>query len=517
MTYNKKQIGPVLIFIAWLIGIAVVCIVGISNVFALEYKNISSMTDKTDMTIEVSYETESSAPLVVSNGQDVYTQIKVMNIFLSDFSFQANVHYQLEMYFPKLTLTNANQYEVYDQQNNESCSISYKYSIFVEDYPRFNFQCAKNTNSVYIKVYNSSNSNITEMGTFQWQYSYLRYTDTSISTDNTDMSDNIINNDNKNTDKVIDNDNKNTDKIIEANKKNFESCRDSYNLFDEDKFFSMLTKNNGVYSGYSSLPFKTYSSEKGGLGLIFEPNTSYTIEFIAKASTDVTPGTFAVGIKYTDGTSGVMIVQGQDYKTYKAVTGSARSISMVYFTYYSNAEFSIKEFVISKTDNYVGYEKFGQVCKNRLDEQNETSKGILGKIKDILSYINPLSENFFAYKLIELLIDALKSLIVPENFDFINDFKEVLENKLGFIASVPIQLLDYIISLKDKVFTPVTSISFPKISFFGYYFWDDMTIDITQGLNWISAFKYLTDIGCVIIMVNTLRKWYANFTGGDEK
>ena len=164
------------------------------------------------------------------------------------------------------------------------------------------------------------------------------------------------------------------------------------------------------------------------------------------------------------------------------------------------------------------YEEYGkQVCKNRLDEANETSKGILGKIKDILSYINPFSENFFAYKLIELLIDGLKKLVVPDDFDFINDFKEVLENKLGFIASVPIQLLDYVISLKDKVFTPMTTISFPKISIFGYYFWDDMEIDITQGLNWVAPFKYLTDLGCVIIMVNTLKKWYTNFTGGDEK
>ena len=153
----------------------------------------------------------------------------------------------------------------------------------------------------------------------------------------------------------------------------------------------------------------------------------------------------------------------------------------------------------------------------KLDEQNETSKGILGKIKDILSYINPFSENFFAYKLIELLIDGLKKLFVPDNFDFINDFKDSLENKLGFIASVPIQLIDYILSLKDKVFTPMNTFTFPSVSIFGYYFWNSTTINLNEGLSWISAFKYLTDLACVIIMVNTLRKWYANFTGGAEK
>lgn len=170
------------------------------------------------------------------------------------------------------------------------------------------------------------------------------------------------------------------------------------------------------------------------------------------------------------------------------------------------------------------YEPYGdQICINKiddtnskLDDVNETSKGIWGTVKNILSYINPFSENFFAYKLIELLIDGLKKLIVPDNFDFINDFKDVLENKLGFIASVPLQLLDYILSLKDKIFTPMNTISFPSISIFGYYFWDDITIDITEGLSWVSSIKYFTDLGCVILMVNTLRKWYANFTGGAE-
>lgn len=51
---------------------------------------------------------------------------------------------------------------------------------------------------------------------------------------------------------------------------------------------------------------------------------------------------------------------------------------------------------------------------NAIKEQTEVSKNIFQRIGDILSYINPLSENFFAYKLIDLLIDALKSLFIPE-------------------------------------------------------------------------------------------------------
>lgn len=50
-----------------------------------------------------------------------------------------------------------------------------------------------------------------------------------------------------------------------------------------------------------------------------------------------------------------------------------------------------------------------------LKEQHNTSKGIFGTIKEILSYLNPFSENFFAYKLVGLILDGLKSLFVPSD------------------------------------------------------------------------------------------------------
>ena len=79
----------------------------------------------------------------------------------------------------------------------------------------------------------------------------------------------------------------------------------------------------------------------------------------------------------------------------------------------------------------------------KLDEQNKTSKGIWDTLKDLLSYINPLSENFFVYKLIELLVDAIKSLFIPSD-GFFNDFftnlKEWFSDRLGFLF-YPFELL----------------------------------------------------------------------------
>ena len=83
-------------------------------------------------------------------------------------------------------------------------------------------------------------------------------------------------------------------------------------------------------------------------------------------------------------------------------------------------------------------------------EQHETSKGIWGTLKEVLSYINPFSENFFVYKLIDLLVDALKSLFIPQD-DFFNTYFEELKtwfsDRLGFL-SYPLEL---ILDLLDRI------------------------------------------------------------------
>lgn len=77
------------------------------------------------------------------------------------------------------------------------------------------------------------------------------------------------------------------------------------------------------------------------------------------------------------------------------------------------------------------------------EEENETSKGIWGTLKEVLSYINPFSENFFVYKLIELLINALKSLFIPSDGfleNYFNELKEWFSARLGFL-SYPLELI----------------------------------------------------------------------------
>lgn len=71
-----------------------------------------------------------------------------------------------------------------------------------------------------------------------------------------------------------------------------------------------------------------------------------------------------------------------------------------------------------------------------IGEQLEVSKNIFAQIGDLLSYINPFSENFFVYKLIDLLIEALKNLFVPADNFFTNWFDDLnswLGDRFGII------------------------------------------------------------------------------------
>ena len=68
------------------------------------------------------------------------------------------------------------------------------------------------------------------------------------------------------------------------------------------------------------------------------------------------------------------------------------------------------------------------------EEQNKTSKGIWDTLKELLDFINPFSENFFVYKLVELFIEGLKGLFVPSDdffMNWINDMNDWLSVRLG--------------------------------------------------------------------------------------
>lgn len=145
------------------------------------------------------------------------------------------------------------------------------------------------------------------------------------------------------------------------------------------------------------------------------------------------------------------------------------------------------------------------------EDEDTTSKkcGVVCKLKGIFTGIIELPK-----KIINLMIDALKSLFIPSDTEFITNFVDSIENKLGFIAEIPIRVIQFGLNLVNASWTAVTSLNFPSVSIMGYYFWEAKEIDITPAINIFKPYKYLTDIACVCLCVATLNRWREKFTGG---
>ena len=163
----------------------------------------------------------------------------------------------------------------------------------------------------------------------------------------------------------------------------------------------------------------------------------------------------------------------------------------------------------------------------KLDEQNETSKGILGKIKDILSYINPFSDNFFGKKLVELIINGLKSLFIPDDNFFSNwwtDFKSFMEAKLGFLTK-PIDIFITFISSYLNLSEDNIIINIPNITVPNY---EDTIIIKAQTFNWKELLQSKTslnllwqlyldfiDVFLIFNFIGLCEVVYARIFGGD--
>ncbi len=154
----------------------------------------------------------------------------------------------------------------------------------------------------------------------------------------------------------------------------------------------------------------------------------------------------------------------------------------------------------------------------KLDEQNKTSKGIWDTIKEVLSYINPFSENFFVYKLISLLIDAIKSLFIPSDDFFSNYFtnlKDWFSDRLGFLFypfELIIDILDKIVNINFS--DPVMNIPDINEPFTGNKLISATTFDFNSLLsnsilkNIHDIYLVGVDVVIVIALVNLAkRKW----------
>ena len=104
----------------------------------------------------------------------------------------------------------------------------------------------------------------------------------------------------------------------------------------------------------------------------------------------------------------------------------------------------------------------------------------------MLSYLNPFDENFFGYKLLELLGDLLKSLFVPSE-NRITALVDTVKSKFNFIDSIKIGVN----SLKDIIngigTVPSITFSFNATKY-------TPAFEFNFNLSWFAQFKPYTDL-----------------------
>lgn len=139
---------------------------------------------------------------------------------------------------------------------------------------------------------------------------------------------------------------------------------------------------------------------------------------------------------------------------------------------------------------------------NAIKENTETNKGILSSIGDLLSYINPFSENFFVYKLIELLGNLLKSLFVPSSefmSEWFTDISDYFEDAFG-ILYYPIDLVIQVLGRFDGITGEEPIITFVNLEFLGVTLIPAFTYNFNDILTTL-AFKNIHDFYLITIDV----------------
>lgn len=178
-------------------------------------------------------------------------------------------------------------------------------------------------------------------------------------------------------------------------------------------------------------------------------------------------------------------------------------ISVVYGGDVTSQTDSILNSGFNKLDNKLN--DISETLKASAKKQEETDKGILASIKEVISYLNPFSENFFVYKLIDLLIDALISLFVPSSEFFaswIADLNLYFADRFGMLY-YPFELSINILNRVNNISSQINGnfvISFPDLQLMGVTLIPAFSYDFNILLQ-NETFAYIYDIYLIFIDV----------------
>lgn len=381
MTYNKKSIGPVFQFILWLLLFFLICIVGISNVFGLETKTIySNQTLDNSNKFNYGFVNEGGVDSITMGnvGSRISGKTKYINFYLSqtvalNYTYTIRINFLADDLQPSFSLNHVKEISVC---NSSSCSNSSIVSIKKQNNNGFStwveltFNPTQVGNVIGVTLGDNHGSYITGETFFGISSVQIesKNPNQDVINNATNNTNNIINNNNSNTESIINNNNENTQDIINSNKETqqvikdqFNTCRDSYNLIN-------YTINlNGTLTT-TSIVVANLELEAGTYTISLTPSLPKNYGYIYIGSN----GSIATNIR--------------DTKTF--TIDSAQTVPFRFVRKegtYNNQTFKI---MLQKGSVATSYEPYGeQICVNKLDEQNETSKGIFGKLKDLFNWL----------------------------------------------------------------------------------------------------------------------------------
>ena len=390
MSYNKKSIGPVFQFILWLLLFIFICIVGISDVFGLETKTIYS-NQTLDNSNQFNYGFVNSGGVdsitTGSVGSRISGKTKYINFYLSqnvalNYTYTIRINFLADDLQPYFSLNHVKEISVC---NSSSCSNSSIVSIKKQNNNGFStwveltFNPTQVGSVIGVTLGDNSGSFITGETFFGISSVQIesKNANQDVIDNATNNTNNIINNNNSNTESIINNNNENTQQIIDQ----FNTCRDSYNLFDSENWYQTLhninpndmlkTTINGI-KYYQFRPNTIWNNPymKGQ----FKANTQYTFSAKARQFDNINNYSTGIVFVYTDGTTTSLFINKtlEEYD-YNLTSEPNKTIDYIRISYAINNYVLMRDLQLVEGSSSKPYEPYGEkICNNKLDEQTNS-------------------------------------------------------------------------------------------------------------------------------------------------
>ena len=479
MTYNNKSIGPIVSFLVWLLLFGLVCIVGISNVFAATYDSTTFTAQLYDnygpslhsVTTEFSNMSwRGTIPGMTANTSGAAWGVSSPIPLLANHTYSMTVKIE-GPYGGNVVLSTYNRIGVgtslsaakMSYENNTNCTLNYSNVISSNMTLQFAFTPSISSNYIvfpFATDYTGNNQSfylynlvIDDLGS-----GGVNQTDINNSLNN---QTNEINNSITNSENNIKGAIKDTeDNIKDGIKEGFESCRDSYNILQ-------LTP---TVSGIANI------KSDGSIVLDGTISQAYSIRI---ANYSYTSGDYYFSFNSSGNLNGSYFIFSYSDTYYSFNNDQTFNLSQNYSSYitlvimpgtYSNV---VIKPMIEKGITKHSFEKFGEtICKNRIDDTND-------KLDDVNKSLND---------------DNIDSSSAGSFFD---SFTSTDHGGISGIITAPLVAIK---KMLDKSCSPLSAtyqgqkIELPC----GYDFWSKMTA--------IKEFINLTLGG--ILCYNIIRKLY---------